>query len=116
MTFECSVDGSLWTPCSSPFTAGPLTAGDPESGEQHEFEVRAVSRFVNIDGEPIVDQTPATYTWTVFPLPDPPAFDTVITQSPRRADRRRSGRDLHVQLRGHRPDAEPGAVRVLARR
>jgi CSLREA domain-containing protein len=82
VSFQCSTDGSEWVPCTSPFTAGPLEAGDPQSGEQHEFEVRAVSRFVNIDGEPIVDETPATYTWTVFPMPDPPAFDTVITQSP----------------------------------
>ena len=82
VTFQCSVDGSEWVPCSSPFIAGPLTSGDPESGEDHEFEVRAVSRFVNIDGEPIVDETPANYEWTVFPLPDEPPFDTVITLSP----------------------------------
>ena len=44
--------------------------------------MRAVSRFVNIDGEPIVDETPASYEWTVFPLPDPPAFDTRITHHP----------------------------------
>ena len=81
-SFQCSVDGSAWTPCSSPFTAGPLAAGDPESGEEHEFEVRAVSRFTTLDGEPIVDETPAHYEWTVFPLPDPPAFDTVFTATP----------------------------------
>jgi parallel beta-helix repeat protein len=82
VTFQCSVDGSEWTPCSSPFTAGPLIAGDPESGEEHEFEVRAVSRFVNLDGEQIVDETPARYDWTVFPAPDPPAFDTELTSTP----------------------------------
>jgi hypothetical protein len=82
VTFQCSVDGSEWVPCTSPFTAGPLEAGDPQSGEEHEFEVRAVSRFVNIDGEPIVDETPASYQWTVFPHPDPPAFDTRITHHP----------------------------------
>jgi hypothetical protein len=82
VTFQCSVDGSEWTPCSSPFTAGPLATGDPESGEEHEFEVRAVSRFNDLEGLPIVDQTPATYTWTVFPQPDPPAFDTIFTSTP----------------------------------
>ena len=29
----------------------------------------------NLDGEPIVDESPATYEWTVFPLPDPPATE-----------------------------------------
>ena len=82
MTFQCSVDGSEWTPCSSPFTAGPLAAGDPESGEEHEFEVRAVSRFTTLEGEPIFDETPARYEWTVFPQPDPPAFDTIFTSTP----------------------------------
>ncbi len=82
VTFQCSVDGSEWTPCSSPFTAGPLAVGDPESGEEHEFEVRAVSRFTNLDGEQIVDESPATYEWTVFPVPDPPAFDTIFTSTP----------------------------------
>ena len=35
-----------------------------------------------------------SYEWTVFPLPDPPAFDTVITLDAAGADRRRPGRDL----------------------
>ena len=82
VTFQCSVDGSEFTPCSSPFTAGPLAAGDPESGEEHEFEVRAVSRFTTLEGEPIVDESPASYEWTVFPVPDPPAFDTIFTSTP----------------------------------
>jgi len=41
-----------------------------------------VSRFTNIDGEPIIDETPASYSWTVFPMPDEPAFDTVFTSTP----------------------------------
>ena len=41
-----------------------------------------MSRFTTLDGEPIVDETPARYEWTVFPQPDPPAFDTVFTSTP----------------------------------
>jgi hypothetical protein len=55
-TFQCSVDGSPYVPCTSPFIAGPLV----EEGD-HNFEVRAMNQFVNVDGEQIVDLTPATY-------------------------------------------------------
>ena len=41
-----------------------------------------MSRFTTLDGEPIVDETPARYQWTVFPMPDEPAFDTVFTATP----------------------------------
>jgi hypothetical protein len=77
VTFQCSVDGSEFAACTSPFTAGPLT-----NLESHEFEVRAVSRFKTIDGEPIVDATPASHTWTVQVPPDAPEFDTTLTSTP----------------------------------
>ena len=57
--------------------AGPLL-----NLETHEFEVRAVSPFVTIDGEPIVDETPASYEWDVQVPPEPPEFDTRITSMP----------------------------------
>lgn len=70
-TFQCSVDGSPHVPCTSPFIAGPLV----EEGS-HGFEVRAVNQFVNIEGEQIVDLTPATYEWVIEDT-EPP--DTTIT-------------------------------------
>ena len=41
-TFQCSIDGLEFIPCTSPYVAGPLV----EEGE-HDFEVRAVNQFVN---------------------------------------------------------------------
>jgi hypothetical protein len=70
-TFQCAVDGSPYVPCTSPFIAGPLV----EEGT-HNFEVRALNQFVNIDGEQIVDLTPATLEWTIQDV-EPP--DTTIT-------------------------------------
>ena len=64
VAFQCSVDGSEFTPCSSPFVAGPLL-----NLESHEFEVRAVSPFVTIEGEPIVDETPASYEGAAYSRP-----------------------------------------------
>ena len=69
-TFQCSVNGSPWVPCTSPFIAGPLV----EEGE-HDFEVRAVNQFTYIDGEQVVDMTPAEYTWTIQDVTPP---DTTI--------------------------------------
>ena len=77
VTFQCSVDGSEFSPCTSPFTAGPL-----ENLENHEFEVRAVSSYTTLEGEPIVDETPASYSWLVQVPPDPPEFDTFLTSTP----------------------------------
>jgi CSLREA domain-containing protein len=73
-TFQCSVDGSPYVPCTSPFIAGPLV----EEGT-HDFEVRAVNQFVNIDGEQIVDLTPATYEWTIQDVEPPNTTITSVT-------------------------------------
>jgi parallel beta-helix repeat protein len=77
VTFECAVDDAPWVPCTSPFVAGPLAIE-----EEHTFEVRAVSPFTTLEGEPIVDESPARFEWMVLPAPEPPAFDTTITSAP----------------------------------
>src|SRR5574338_423484 len=65
-TFECQIDASGFTVCTSPHSYSSLTQGS------HTFQVRAI----DTDGN--VDPTPASYTWTIdsiFP-------DTTITSSP----------------------------------
>jgi hypothetical protein len=52
-TFECSLDGSLYSPCSSPQSYAGLAEG------QHTFSVRATDAAGN------ADPTPATRSWTV---------------------------------------------------
>ncbi len=52
--FECRLDDSGWTTCTSPKQYGNLALAG------HTFEVRAVDRVDN------VDPTPATYTWDVY--------------------------------------------------
>jgi CSLREA domain-containing protein len=64
-TFLCSVDGSQPTPCTSPYVAGPLTQ------DTHTFEVQARNGFRYLDGEPVLDQTPATFEWTVQDVEPP---------------------------------------------
>lgn len=71
-TFQCSVDGSPYVPCTSPFLAGPLTQ------DTHVFEVQAVNQFTYLDGTPVVDMTPATYEWTIQDT-EPP--DTTIASA-----------------------------------
>jgi YVTN family beta-propeller protein len=53
--FQCSIDGSKFSACSSPFTANKLQAG-----VQHNFKVRAVDSFGNKDG------TPASLSWFIL--------------------------------------------------
>jgi len=52
-TFECRLDSGSWRSCSSPRTYNSLANG------QHVFRVRARDSRGN------VDQTPATWTWTI---------------------------------------------------
>jgi hypothetical protein len=75
-TFQCAVDGTPWVTCTSPFLAGPLL----EDG--HEFEVRAVNQFTFADGSQVVDQTPATYEWTIEDTTPPDTTITALTFLP----------------------------------
>lgn len=52
-TFECSIDGGAYSPCSSPVTYGGLADGE------HVFAVRATDPAGN------VDPTPAERRWTI---------------------------------------------------
>ena len=65
VTFMCSVDGSVPVRCKSGFIAGPLTQ------DTHEFEVYAVNDFKYLDGEPVQDQSPATWEWEVHDVTPP---------------------------------------------
>jgi YVTN family beta-propeller protein len=53
--FQCSLDGSTFSSCTSPFFANQLKAE-----VQHVFEVRAVNSLGNKDA------TPATFKWSVL--------------------------------------------------
>ncbi|OJT25163.1 hypothetical protein BO221_12375 [Archangium sp. Cb G35] len=65
-TFECSLDGAPFTPCTGPVNYPGLGDGS------HTFEVRATDAAGN------VDPTPASYTWTV----DAAVPDTTIVSGP----------------------------------
>ena len=58
-TFECSLDGSAFTGCSSPKSLSALAVGE------HTFRVRAV------DSAAGSDPTPASRTWTIAEPPPP---------------------------------------------
>jgi MYXO-CTERM domain-containing protein len=65
-TFECSLDESAFSACTSP-TTRTLALG------QHTFKVRAKDAGGN------VDPTPASHTWTIS---QPAAIDTTISSAP----------------------------------
>ncbi|QSQ27964.1 OmpA family protein [Pyxidicoccus parkwayensis] len=64
-TFECSIDGATFVPCTDPDTFAGFAEGE------HTLEVRAVDAAGN------VDPTPATYTWTVDLTA--PVVPTIVT-------------------------------------
>jgi len=65
-TFECRIDEGEWESCSSPKTYTDLSEG------KHSFEVRAIDSAGN------VDQSPASYSWTIDTTPP----ETTITSYP----------------------------------
>ncbi len=65
-TFECSLDGAAFAPCTTPMTLGPLADGP------HTVSVRAVS------AQGLTDPTPASWQFTVDTTPP----DTMITSQP----------------------------------
>ena len=69
LTFECKLDNSAWSTCTSPKT---YTDEELSSGP-HTFYVRAVDEAGN------VDQSPATHNWTTA---DTRAPNTSITEQP----------------------------------
>jgi hypothetical protein len=69
-SFECRLDGGAWAACSSPKEHAGLAVGP------HTFDVRGADVAGN------VDETPATYSWTVE-APPPPYKDAVLQDAPR---------------------------------
>ena len=67
-SFECRRDGASFAPCTSPQAYAALADG------AHSFEVRAIDTAGN------VDQTPATFSWTI----DTAAPTTTSTRARRR--------------------------------
>ena len=74
LTFECRLDNSAWSTCTSPktYTDAELAAGP------HTFDVRAVDEAGNRD------QSPDSHTWNT---PDTIAPNTTITDKPDEPDR-----------------------------
>jgi hypothetical protein len=69
-TFECSLDGSAWTACSSPTAYFSLT------NAAHTFQVRAKDAAGNIDGTPAARSFTVDSTTTTTPPPPPPSGGT----------------------------------------
>jgi hypothetical protein len=68
-TFECRLDGAAFAACPATIDYTGLSTGS------HTWAVRAIDAAGN------VDQTPASYTWTIAPLDTTPP-DTTITSAP----------------------------------
>ncbi|HEX7255365.1 MAG TPA: right-handed parallel beta-helix repeat-containing protein [Gaiellaceae bacterium] len=74
-TFQCSVDGSPWTACTSsptdPYIAGPFLPEENGAPSEHSFEVRAVNQYIDSNGEQVMDLSPATHDWRVQDMSPP---------------------------------------------
>lgn len=69
-TFVCALDGAAFAPCTSPITYTNFALGE------HEFAVQAA----NAVG--LLDETPASYTWTLTPPPLGSPVETTIHSGP----------------------------------
>ena len=94
VSFQCSLDGAAYTPCTSPVTYTGLA---PDS---HTLRVRSVDSAGNVEPEP------AEWSWDILESEPPEA---TITNNPP-ATTTRHDRHVHVHLRRVRLD-----VRLLAR-
>ena len=65
-SFECSLDGALFTACTSPRSYSGLSVGT------HQFRVRAIDAVGN------VDPTPASHSWTIT-APAPSCSGSSVT-------------------------------------
>ncbi|HEV3477814.1 MAG TPA: DNRLRE domain-containing protein, partial [Gaiellaceae bacterium] len=70
LTFECALDGAAFAACASPQPYPILTVG------AHTFRVRGIDAAGNLD------ETPASYSWTIQAPADTTAPDTTITAQP----------------------------------
>lgn len=81
VTFECSLDGPPFAPCTSPVTTSPLSDGD------HIFRVRAVDRGADAHPNAAADASPASRAFTVDTsslTPDRSSPETTITDGPKK--------------------------------
>ena len=85
-TFQCSLDGAPFAPCTSPVTHTGLADGD------HTFEVQATFRFAGVD---LVEDPPASYEWTIVPPPTRRRLETTIELRSARLDHEHD-RELHL--------------------
>jgi hypothetical protein len=84
-TFECSLDGAAFAPCTTPAGYDGLAA----TPNPHVFEVRARDDSGNVDA------SPAHFEWQV----DPNALDTTLTKLPPST----SGRNVSFEFTSTRP-------------
>ena len=77
-TFSCRIDGGAWASCTSPATYAPLGDG------VHVFEARAT------DSVSKLDETPASWSWTVDLTPPDPVVQHRRPPRARTAPRRSS--------------------------
>ena len=101
LTFECSLDGAAFAPCTDAADAAPAWSLRPDP---YVYQVRSIDKQGN------VDPTPADHTWTIVLPPPPIPPDTTLTAMARPGDRAHR-RDVHLHQRRPRSD-----LRVLARR
>src|SRR5207237_7695739 len=69
VTFQCRLDGSAWTTCTSPDTLAPAVAAG-----SHTFDVRAKNQAGNIDPSAASFTWPGDHTSPTVPIPSPTTY------------------------------------------